>query len=144
MPTKTKKSAPKKKPAKKKPAPKPIGRPTKYKPEYCNQLIDFFNKPIVDSTGSPHDPIFLSAFGRSIGVCHDTLIEWTNVYPAFSEAYREAKHLQMEMIATNAVQDRYNGSFAWRMVQNLCGWRDKQDIDQNITLPPGLKISFDG
>ena len=105
-----------------------LGRPTKYKPEYCQQIIEFFDQPMIDAkTEEAHDPIYLSAFARNIGVVHDTLIEWTSRYPAFSEAYSEAKQLQKEMIITNAMQGRYNPSFAWRMMMNCHNWRDKQD-----------------
>lgn len=112
--------AKKKKPAKK-------GRPTKYKPEYCEQIIKFFDVPAVDKKGNATDPIFLSAFARSIGVVHDTLLEWASVYPSFSVAYSEAKQLQKEMIITNTMQNRYNSSFAWRLMMNTHNWRDKQD-----------------
>lgn len=53
------------------------GRPTKYKPEYCQQLIDWMSK------GNS-----FWSFAAECDVCFDTLSEWTRVYPEFSEAKR--------------------------------------------------------
>lgn len=131
-PTRFTKKTPSKKPKPKKrkkaiPTPNPVGRPTKYKPEYCQVIIDYFDIPATDSEGNANNPRFLSAFARSIGVNHDTLHEWCSVYPEFSEAYTEAKRLQGEHIIVNALQNRYNSSFAWRTMMNIQDWRDKQE-----------------
>jgi len=122
---------------------KKMGRPTKYKPEYCQAIIDFFSIPRTDKKGSACDPPFLIDFCLSIGINQDTMHEWVSVHPNFSEAYKIAKLKQEQFLAINAIQDRYNASFAWRTMMNVCGWRDKQDVDQKIKLPPGLKISFE-
>ena len=149
MPTKTKKSAPKKKPAKKKPAkkkpaPKPMGRPTKYKPEYCQAIIDYFTVEPLDADKNPVAPPYIQEFCLSIGISKECMHDWVAKYPDFSDAYSVAKSKQKQLMITNALLGRYNPSFAWRAMANMHNWRDQQDINQNITLPPGLKISFDG
>lgn len=55
----------------------PGGRPTKYKPEYCQQLIDWMSK------GNS-----FWSFAADVDVCFDTLSEWVRQYPEFSEAKR--------------------------------------------------------
>lgn len=55
-----------------------MGRPTKYKRKYCNQLIEHMNKGYSFET-----------FGAVIDVNPDTLFEWAKKHKDFSEA----KHL---------------------------------------------------
>lgn len=56
------------------------GAPTKYRLEYCQQIIDFC------VTGK-----FISQFAQTIGVHTDTLLEWKKVHPEFSVAYKRAR-----------------------------------------------------
>lgn len=104
------------------------GSPTKYKPEYCKAIVDYFDIPLVDAeTGKTADPKFLAAFARSIGVCRDTLYEWCSAYPEFSDSYKKAKDLQKEFFIVQALQNRYNPGFTWRAMMNMFGWREKQE-----------------
>lgn len=59
------------------------GRPTKYKSEYCAEIISFFSKKtfheIKDKSSLKRiaNPLpYLSSFARKIGVNQDTLHEW--------------------------------------------------------------------
>jgi hypothetical protein len=58
----------------------PAGRPSKYDPAYCEQIIEFC------ADGSS-----ISSFAASIGVCRDTISEWGTEHPAFSAAVKVAK-----------------------------------------------------
>jgi len=58
------------------------GQPTKYKPEYCELLIE----------AAKRGDSFLE-FASSIDVHDDTLLEWCSKYPDFSVAYKRAKKL---------------------------------------------------
>lgn len=53
----------------------PPGRPTKYKPEYCEMLYDHLAKGYSYET-----------FGVTIGVTKSTLYEWEKVHKDFSDA----------------------------------------------------------
>ena len=53
----------------------PVGRPTKYDPAYCGQVIEFMSGGYS-----------LTAFGGEILVARSTLNEWINNHPEFSEA----------------------------------------------------------
>jgi len=57
-----------------------MGRPTDYRPEYCQALIDFC------STGKS-----LTAFAVKIGVHRDTLYQWGKVHQDFSDALTRAR-----------------------------------------------------
>lgn len=117
-----------KKISKKKPEPRPIGRPTKYKPEYCQAIIDFFDIPTHDTDGKPNTPPYIFRFCLSIGISKDCLHEWVSKYPEFSDAYRIAKEMQEKLMANNALTGAYNASFAWRAMQNMHNWRDQQNL----------------
>jgi transposase-like protein len=51
------------------------GAPTKYKLEYCEEIIE-----------SGKAGYSLTAFAGSIGVCRETVRQWRNKYPEFAEA----------------------------------------------------------
>ncbi len=57
-----------------------VGRPTKYKPEYCDMIID------LGKQGKS-----LKQIASSFDVHIDSLYEWQKVYPEFSEAITRAK-----------------------------------------------------
>lgn len=61
---------------------KSTGRPTKYRPEYAEKVIEF------GRAGKS-----LTNFAASIEVSRDTLHEWASTRPAFSDAMK--KHAQL-------------------------------------------------
>jgi hypothetical protein len=60
----------------------PGGRPTKYKPEYCDLVYKFCLLGATDAE--------ISAF---LEVNEDTLNEWKKVYPEFSESIKKGKEI---------------------------------------------------
>ena len=56
---------------------RPIGRPTKYDPAYCDEVI---------SAGE--QGLSLTAFAGLIGVARSTINEWIGNFPDFSEAVK--------------------------------------------------------
>lgn len=59
---------------------KQLGRPSKYKPEYCKELLDHMREGFT-----------LESFAGRIGVCRDTLHEWSNTHEDFSDATKRGK-----------------------------------------------------
>lgn len=55
---------------------KKLAKQSRYKPEYCQKLIDFMAQGYS-----------LKAFGPEVKVCRDTLYEWMKVHPEFKEAH---------------------------------------------------------
>lgn len=127
----------------------PAGQPTKYKPEYCEQLIDFFDiKPshtrTIVTTGKndyrkeeqievanplPH----IIDFARKIGVTHATILNWGKQFPEFFEALKEIRLLREKIIEQNALRGLYNASFSIFNAKNTLGWRDEQHIKSEHT-----------
>jgi len=106
---------------------KPVGRPTKYKPEYCQAIIDYFNIPTHNIDGKPNTPPYIFRFCLSIGISKECLHDWVAKYPEFSDAYRIAKEMQKELMVNNALTGDYNAAFAWRAMMNMHDWREKSD-----------------
>ena len=121
-----------------------VGRPSKYKPEYCAHLIRFFdidriiykdititykNGDTVDKTVPEASPTpFFGDWCKEIGICQDTMNEWVKTYPEFSEAYKEAKTLQENFFIECALKGVHNSTFTIFTMKNVCGWRDEQHI----------------
>ncbi len=126
-----------------------VGRPTKYKEEYCDKLLSYFEvafkskvtKEVASNKGvleiqeeeACELPMFAD-FAHEVGVHVDTLHEWCKVHPEFSEAYKKAKSLQENIIVKNGMKGRYNTTFALFALKCNHGWNDKAaETDANRT-----------
>lgn len=132
------------------------GRPTLYKPEYCQMLTDFFGvEPLVtkkkkkksygktvtiEIEESAELPMFID-FASLIGVDYDTLLEWRDKYPEFSGAYKKAKKLQEKIIAMNAIKGRYDKTFSIFMLKANHGW--SENPSQQSDGPISIEIADD-
>lgn len=58
----------------------PAGRPTKYKPEYCDAIVEHM------AEGAS-----VASFAAEIDVARSTINEWAEQYPEFSEALTRGK-----------------------------------------------------
>lgn len=118
------------------------GRPTKYKSEYCQGIIDFFTvqtyrqvltKETIKASGEivreymerGGDLKFLSQYARNIGVTHDCMLKWCNVHPEFLLAYNAAKDLQKEHLIQNGVQGNFNPAFTIFTAKNITEMKDQ-------------------
>lgn len=117
----------------------PAGRPTKYKPEYCQEIIDFMSKGYS-----------ATAFAAKIGVHIDTIQEWKNTHAEFSAAYKKAhaaaqffwENKGLENLITDG-KEKFNAAVWIFWMKARFGWRDRDEIsftkdDDN----EGLIINF--
>lgn len=125
--------------------PRKKGRPTKYDPKYCEELIKYFDiephfeTPAIttykDGTTKeevkfiPSDLPTLAGFAAKIEVNRDTLQEWAKVHQEFSVAIKRAKDLQENILVTNGLKGLYSQPFAIFTAKNVLGWRDKSETD---------------
>jgi hypothetical protein len=148
---------------KKKVNPKPegyiFGRPTKYRPEYCQSIIDYFSiEPnyeqelnhykngevnFVDKKVKANKLPTFHGFAATIGLTDTkTMLDWCKIHPDFCHSYARAKELQKHFIAENALNGAYNANFSQFLLHNISDWKIKQEKEQegqiNITLmlPP--------
>jgi len=66
------------------------------------------------------------------------MLTWTEEHPEFLESYARAKEMQEQTLVNRTLTGKYNPQFAIMTAKNVCGWRDKQDVDhsggQSITV----------
>ncbi len=108
---------------------KKMGRPTKYKKKYCEEVI----KAMAKGLGA-------EAFAGMIGVNRDTIYHWINTREDFSDAVSQGK-MKMALFFEQMGIDQNTGDgakgFSAAMyiftMKNKLGWTDKQEVRQEIT-----------
>jgi len=121
------------------------GRPTKYKPEYCQQIIDFFDvepyedveiphyhpgtKKVVwtDKKRMPRKLPTLRDFGKSVAVDYSTVWNWTQEHKEFFDAVTRAEELRKDFLIQNGLQGLYNPKAFTFVAVNLTDMRDKKE-----------------
>jgi len=97
------------------------GRPTKYKPEYCDMLVEHM-------TGG----LSFESFGAVADVSEETLHTWKSKHPEFLESYKKGRSHSMkhwEEMGHDMVLAGQGNATAWIFnMKNRFGWKDRHDI----------------
>lgn len=99
-----------------------MARPSKYKKEYCDMLIEHMAKGLS-----------FECFAADLRVCKQTLYTWTEKHPEFLDAKRHGEIRCMrwwESLGCSLASGNRQGNaavFIFNM-KNRFGWRDKQEI----------------
>jgi len=104
---------------------------SKYKSEYCQDIIKFFSRKHIKTVNKKpvaNNLPFFSDYAHKIHINTDTLHEWKKVHPAFSEAYKKCKELQKTMLINLSLKGLYNAPFAIFTAKNITTMRDQKDI----------------
>ena len=122
-------------------AKRPPWRPTLYRDEFVQQMLDYFNIDRASEIQTGEDGKVtlsnkfptLSGFAWKIGVTRETLHDWatSGKHEDFSYTYQKCKAAQEHILTTGALHGLYNASFAGLTAKNLCGWRDRQDLEHS-------------
>ncbi len=115
-----------------------MGRITKYKKEYCDQIIKHMEEGLS-----------LESFAGVVGICRATLYEWFKVHEEFSEAKEIGLMKSLLWWDKHGPNGLYSKSFRdsegnsesisinstmWTFnMKNRFGWRDKQ-VDEHDTV----------
>lgn len=105
-----------------------MGRPSKYKPEFCQQLIAHMAEGFS-----------FESFAANIGTCRDVLYNWCKEYPDFLDAKKRGHDLSLkwwENIIRAGIVGKIKGfsaSMAIFAMKNKHGWRDVQEIHEHST-----------
>lgn len=112
-----------------------FGRPTKYRKEYCQKLIDHMAEGLS-----------FDCFGGDIPVVDSTLYYWLDKHPDFSEAYKIGKKRQREFweklgrAGAAGKIDNFN-SAAWIFnMKNRFAWKNDITINSNQTRTVNVNI----
>ena len=102
----------------------PGGRPTIYKPEYCQQLIEHMAQGLS-----------FESFAGIIGTCTQTIYNWLDKHPEFLEAKKQAfaqNRVFWEKAGLNGMfmggKDNPFNATVWVFnMKNRFGWADKKE-----------------
>lgn len=138
-----------------------IGRPTKYKPEYCEQLVEHFNIPLyktvkvekMSASGAvkvleeqrPNDFPTLESFCWKIGICTDTIADWCKKHEDFLRACKYAKGRQKDFLTIHGLSGGYVSNFAKFVSVNVTDYVDKSEVktdnEHNVEYSLGFDLS---
>ena len=98
------------------------GRPTKYKEEYCQELVNHMSNGFS-----------FESFAGIIEVCFDTLYEWKKVHPEFSEAHKKGLAVNLQYWEQAGIYGMKLGKDfntpVWIFnMKNRHKWRDKHEV----------------
>jgi hypothetical protein len=118
----------------------PFGRPTLYKPEYCDQLIEHMA-----------DGRSFESFGAKIDVSRATLYNWRETNKEFLDAFNvgQLKHFAwMEEKARAHLVEHFQGpklnvGLFKLFMANIHGWRDSKSEDQNSKPKKTITLKYD-
>ncbi|MBP9786057.1 MAG: hypothetical protein KBC72_00495 [Acinetobacter sp.] len=104
------------------------GRPTKYRPEMCEKVIEVMK-----------DGASLNSVACALGVLPDALYHWKRKYPEFSEAIKIGESLSKDWWEQRARDHlveykdgpKLNTALWFINMKNRFGWRDKIDVHHN-------------
>lgn len=125
-----------------------IVQPGEYRPEYCEQMIAFFDRDkytTITETYSwrngsveerskkvPNVPPEFSEFARTIGVTSATLKKWARQHPEFREAYETCKEIYEEFLVHHGLLGNYGAIFGKFVAVNRTKMKDKQIHENRI------------
>ncbi len=135
----------------KKPKTKPpakMGRPTTYKPEYCEEIIKYFSiepyslvereiikdgQSVAIQVREASDFPNFAGFACQIDTHRAVLHDWCEKHPDFADAYKKAKELQEKWLVTNAMKmNMVSTPFAIFTAKNVIGWRDQKEVKATV------------
>lgn len=145
----TSKGKPRKPPAKGRPKYVHIGRPTIYRPEVCDRLLDYFNSipatyKTKDGTIKANMMPTVEGFCRQEQIAKDTYYNWVKRHSAFSDAHEKAQAIQEAIWLENSMLGRYNPAFTIFFAKNKYGWTDQVKHEVQIGVEDRLRKLLEG
>jgi len=138
-----------------------VGRPSTYKPEYCNDLLTFFEKarnllkkeeigrPRTKQTERPStkkDPIYykkkypivllptLERFSTLAKIPLITMTGWKKQHPEWKETVAQCMAIQKDMLIQMTLNGYYNAATAKLILQNCHGFTEKEEVTNKGTI----------
>lgn len=114
-----------------KPERRPVGRPSKYKPEFCKDIVK-------------HGKLGMTVpeMADELDVSIQTLYEWSGVHPEFSEAFSRAQEAAEACWARKIREglektpSEFQGAANLKyMAQRFKGWSEKAHVETKETDP---------
>lgn len=127
-----------------------LRRTCKYKPEYAQMLIEYYNEPLYDEHIDSFGKIYRVArpvpskvgFARKLGVWFDTVQNWaemkkedgTPMFPEFASAWKLVEQYDKQNIAEVSLIGTHNGNFGKFLLSAKYGMKEKTEGENVVTL----------
>lgn len=135
-----------------------IGRPTKYKPEYCQKVDDYLAEnqdeefQVVKQTNPEKGyEMFdnklkvrlptVEGFAMYIGVPKRTLYEWRDAHKEFSHSLEKIVEEQRSRLLNMGLSGDYNSTIAKLILSSNHGMAEKSENKTELSLD-GVEITF--
>lgn len=116
----------------------PVGRPSLYKPEYCQKLIDHMSQGYS-----------FESFAAVVDVNRDTLYQWKKDHADFSDAVTKAFSkclLKWEEIGMEGLWGNKNAIFSQNVytfnMKNRFKWTDKVEVEAGEETKNMIKLAY--
>lgn len=118
------------------------GAPSKYRDEYADQLIEYFDIEPYTETVDESGKIVrignkfptLARFALNIGVHRGTLLNWADENDQFFNAMKKAKDYQEAFLVEAGLAGAVEKTFAIFTAKNVIGWTDKQQVESKVQI----------
>jgi len=104
------------------------GQPTKYREEYCKEIVDWFTA----SNDWSSCPTF-EKYSVCTNVASSTLRKWKNEHVEFSAAYKKCKNIQIAIMIEAGLTGEFKGPFTMYAMGNMFGWSQKTETDLKVS-----------
>ena len=117
----------------------PVGRPTAYKPEYCEKVFDLMK------IGTS-----ISTVALKLEVHRDTIYEWKEKHPEFSDAIKRGVAASQgwweEQGRQHLQNPKFNSTLWFMNIKNRFyqEWRDKRDVDLSGSVNLTMSVEDQG
>lgn len=110
------------------------GRPTKYKPEMCAQVVELMREGAS-----------LAEVSAEIGITRETLNQWRHSNEKFSDAVKNGIELSRAWWErkgrVNLENKDFNATLWYMNMKNRHGWADKVEKKQETKIEIGWKVA---
>lgn len=128
--------------------PHPGGRPTKYNPDFVNELDNYLKTCGKEQTSLPT----IEGFALFLGVHRDTLYEWADkkddngklIHPEFSDTLKDLEQIQKQQLIDDGIYGgkEVNATIVKLMLMNNHGMREKSDFTSDDDKIQSVDISI--
>lgn len=123
-----------------------VGRPLEYGPEMIEKAKKYLEECQDSVKNGKIEVKFPNKGGMAIylGVNRDTLFDWAEKYPEFSDIMKELMAKQEEKLLNGGLSGNYNSTIA-KLILSKHGYRDAQEItgkDGKDLTPPTIQINM--
>jgi hypothetical protein len=114
-----------------------LGRPTKYDPKYCEELVEWMSKGMS-----------FESFSGTIDTHRETLYEWAKQHKDFSDAKklgREKSLIFYEKLGLSAQMGKIKGfipSVHIFTMKNKHGWQDSINVNSNESTIKTMTLNY--